>query len=589
MANTKISQLTALTTPTWWEELVYAYNNANGKMTLNTMKWYVENNLSWYVTTSDLTTWLAWKQDTLVSGTNIRTINGSSVLWNWNLDISWWVAYTAWNWIDITWWVISVVWWVWGSWFDCTVASDWTWDYTTIGDAITAWKKSLFVKDWTYTMSTWTLSTWDFKMVWESRNWVVIDITYPTRSWTIFTLTSDTTSATNSFLFQNLTFNITYTWNFWYFIMFGWMWAWKWFLKISDCTINIPEATNWCNFYISSGSYDENTLVEKSLINISPTVWSFTELWFLWMRKWTCIESVINIDADQSIWTSWITFNWNAQWAYISCQFNIWVNHATLGDIASAWAEDWYSCRYTQSNQAKLRIYWRQVSCTFGFYWTNASIYDSDLNTAVTWKKISIWKPNTAYTVWQYVMSWRSTTLARCTTAHTSWASYDSTKFTDTYWDVFIQGWLSQCNLTVWWTVIISWTSLYNDTLVQPSNTIDINNNLFRCSNPSSWLWISYCNFILLSNRWFNHNAIAWDDWLSTSVNVYIWWESATFCWNRIVASTWYIYSWWYWNVITSNIFTYITWQTTPTITQVTSWASEIANNVIRWVADWHS
>lgn len=41
MANTKISQLTNLTTPTWNEEFVYAYNNANGKITLDTMKTFV--------------------------------------------------------------------------------------------------------------------------------------------------------------------------------------------------------------------------------------------------------------------------------------------------------------------------------------------------------------------------------------------------------------------------------------------------------------------------------------------------------------------------------------------------------------------
>ena len=41
MANTKISALTALTTPTWNEEFVYAYNNANGKITLDTMKTFV--------------------------------------------------------------------------------------------------------------------------------------------------------------------------------------------------------------------------------------------------------------------------------------------------------------------------------------------------------------------------------------------------------------------------------------------------------------------------------------------------------------------------------------------------------------------
>lgn len=41
MANTKISALTANTNPSWLEEFVYAYNNANGKITLNTMKTFV--------------------------------------------------------------------------------------------------------------------------------------------------------------------------------------------------------------------------------------------------------------------------------------------------------------------------------------------------------------------------------------------------------------------------------------------------------------------------------------------------------------------------------------------------------------------
>lgn len=72
MANTKISALTANTNPTWNEELVYAYNNANGKMTLSTMKTFA----------------VSWKQDTLVSWTNIKTINNTSLLWSWNISIS---------------------------------------------------------------------------------------------------------------------------------------------------------------------------------------------------------------------------------------------------------------------------------------------------------------------------------------------------------------------------------------------------------------------------------------------------------------------------------------------------------------------
>lgn len=79
MANTKISALTANTNPNWSEEFVYAYNNANGKITLDTMKTFAS----------------ADSQATLVSGVNIKTINNTSILWSGNIDVSWW---GGWSW-----------------------------------------------------------------------------------------------------------------------------------------------------------------------------------------------------------------------------------------------------------------------------------------------------------------------------------------------------------------------------------------------------------------------------------------------------------------------------------------------------------
>lgn len=75
MADKKISALTPNTSPTWSEEFVYAYNNSNGKITLDTMKTFAS----------------ADSQPTLVSWTNIKTINNQDILWSWNLTI-WWAA-----------------------------------------------------------------------------------------------------------------------------------------------------------------------------------------------------------------------------------------------------------------------------------------------------------------------------------------------------------------------------------------------------------------------------------------------------------------------------------------------------------------
>lgn len=99
MANTKISALTANTNPNWSEEFVYAYNNANGKITLNTMKTYANT----------------WQQAALVSGVNIKTINNTSILWSWNIDVSWgwgWSAEPTELWGDANIWELSEGWYV---------------------------------------------------------------------------------------------------------------------------------------------------------------------------------------------------------------------------------------------------------------------------------------------------------------------------------------------------------------------------------------------------------------------------------------------------------------------------------------------
>lgn len=81
MANTKISQLTNLTTPTWSEEFVYAYNNANGKVTLNTMKTFV---------------WWA----------GITTLNADANIWeltDWMYKTDYDLYYKSWEKINVAW------------------------------------------------------------------------------------------------------------------------------------------------------------------------------------------------------------------------------------------------------------------------------------------------------------------------------------------------------------------------------------------------------------------------------------------------------------------------------------------------------
>lgn len=547
MANTKISQLTALTNPTWSEEFVYALNNANGKVTLDTMKTYTQT----------------WTQEELVSWTNIKTINGNSILGSWNLVISW----GGWSWEDND--------------YDAVVDVNGGWDYTSISDAITAGIKRIYVRNWTYSMSSQTLSTWDFKLVWESKEWVQINITYPTRSWTIFTMTSNTTDISHSFLITNVTFNITYTWEYWYFILFDI--PANWVITMNDCNIRVVSAINGCNFYLCNRSWGW-MIVNWCYIEVFPTTWTPSWVWFIGgIDTMQVNESTIIIDADPSIWTTWLKFDWNCNWTYNGCIFKIWVSHDTVWDIAVMWASRWKSCTYSTSNKATIRIYGSNTSCSFPTIWDNAN-YDTSLATAVAANNITVWKPSTSYSVWDYVQSWYGLTLARCKTAHTSWATFDNSKRDDVYWDVYIAWDLQECSIGIKWIAVMSWAAQYSTAFTKPALLNTTTESTFVINNNSS---LTTNGIVILWYRWLTNSIIHASYNYKWSIKILMPSECSIFANNRLASYTWSIYSSWKANMITNNIWTYVTWQTAPTATQVSWGWAVIDNNIFYDVADW--
>jgi len=83
------------------------------------------NNDAWYITAAyhDST-----KQDTLVSGTNIKTINSNSILWSGNLDIDWLPSQTgqSWKYLTTDWTTAS-----WGT-VSGGITNDTTWTTSTV-------------------------------------------------------------------------------------------------------------------------------------------------------------------------------------------------------------------------------------------------------------------------------------------------------------------------------------------------------------------------------------------------------------------------------------------------------------------------
>ena len=97
---------------------------------------------------STMDTTISWKQDTLVSWTNIKTINSNSILWSGNLDIDWLPSQTgqSWKYLTTDWTTAS-----WGT-VSGWITNDTTWTTSTV-TGIWAWSEAeytdLGTKSWT--------------------------------------------------------------------------------------------------------------------------------------------------------------------------------------------------------------------------------------------------------------------------------------------------------------------------------------------------------------------------------------------------------------------------------------------------------
>ncbi len=141
MANTKISALTALTNPTGSEEFVYAYNNANWKITLDTMKSFV-----------------GWA--------GITTLTADANIW----ELSEWIYVTTYELYYKTWENVSHV-----------DSVDSSWKHMLFVVEESTWEKSFFVYNiWHSTIIDWraraafgysvSSSIWDINYLWKY-NW----------------------------------------------------------------------------------------------------------------------------------------------------------------------------------------------------------------------------------------------------------------------------------------------------------------------------------------------------------------------------------------------------------------------------------
>lgn len=536
MANTKISQLTATTTPTWNEEMVYALNNANGKVTLNTVKTFVTPDLSWY-------------QEKLISWTNIKTVNNNSLLWSWNIEIPWWGG---------DWQVL----------YDAIVDASGNWDYTTLWDALTAWMTSIYIKNWTYTETPVTVTDNSFYIQWETEGWVILNYETTTATpYCIKFLMSTKTALTDHIYhtIKNVTFNIdmqsgNYATN-WTTVVNAWSNNAAPFYNylMDSCTINVVKSATW------SESFAPMNIAGASLWN----KWG----WFWVMRN--CLIKLTNSAGNTSLVTWYDDANSDEDRCLLEwCK--IWVTSST-----SWWVYMMtYSCSYVWCDIVLSARPWTWSCRPSLSYMYNCNInLIADYNKWVMWDvsnmvwcavditnwvtrpswfswttPVSEFASSTAYSVWDYVTSWWAA-LYKCKEAHTSWDYMDYSK-------------RDAINTFKLWSDV-SWCRITSSSSFMTISNATVTWNILQCETICVWAWSrvtwnNIANVKIVKPMW---------KWIIFTSNSLSWFSSST-TWER----------WLYYNddysIIKDNT---LSWSYSPTVSIVwtTTSTSKVSDNVI--------
>ena len=122
-ADSTYSNMTASEANTWtatsarsisatvlkWAIQTHAVNDTAYASSWNWVTTQAPSKNAVYDKISAMDTTISWKQATLVSGTNIKTINNTSLLWSGNISITAWdMSYTDFNWVAKTWATITL-------------------------------------------------------------------------------------------------------------------------------------------------------------------------------------------------------------------------------------------------------------------------------------------------------------------------------------------------------------------------------------------------------------------------------------------------------------------------------------------------
>lgn len=369
MANTKISQLTENTSPNWAEELVYAYNSTNWKMTLNTMKTFVQPDLSSYATVAQVQA----KQDKLTSWVNIKTVNWNSILGTWDINTN--STYTEYDY--------SAMRWPCPAWYHIPQQSEWLVLYNTmvaLWISTSNWDFSKYLK-----IPLWWYRAYNQSWAPTQNVWLGSFIGYSTA-----------TSTNTTTVFTIGASNVTYANT-----MYRAMWI---SIRPFKDTAVIPDNT-WTELFDWS-LVAQNAWIFHDTVN---EIISISSNWVDWLTI-----------ADKNLWATVVWNYWDTPSASNSWYFYQWWNNnwfagiwwsvttsATQVDASTYWPWNYYSSNTFITNNRD----WSNTQNDNLWWWVTwvvETTYDIYNNFQLVWTSITIWWKYIWWIAWD-VLSWSYT------------------------------------------------------------------------------------------------------------------------------------------------------------------------------------
>jgi len=426
-ASIRIREWVAPSSPNVWDLWFQTWElnfRKDASTTVNLLAWWwTWGSITWTLSSqTDLQSALDAKQNTLVSWTTIKTINWESVLWSWDIviswgSLSWWssITWTSWTWLTLT---------VWNS-----------------ASASTYWQKIIVSNTQTQAVRALDIALWS------------------AAQWHIW-LNIVTTWRSSSQKLINLELG-------------DWTAQWHW--------VYMQDFSSWNTFNIISIEKTNSWALNNAFIYIKSASWSAVwkvidaKLWYL--RLDIATTNSAYIDIDQLRWTLWSNTN-SWYWLSINKSWNAFINSPIWAlyhrNVFTAWENGNNTPMiYIKSDQATNTtplIKWIVIdvvttwsSTTYPLVSDFSQITRQKTSTHTTWTLAENYnlfylkRSSIQNAAWTYTATW-SVLKVENVVSQLTWVLQDSTAVVN----------LVQSNSSSWWHILFnsySWTPTKDWTL----------------------------------------------------------------------------------------------------------------------------